>query len=46
MNYLHTGKGRGIASPEWLTSGDVHISTNSDDRLCTNDSPAAAITSG
>jgi hypothetical protein len=45
MNYLHTSKGRGIASPEWLASGGDHISTDGDDRLCTNDSPAATIIS-
>jgi hypothetical protein len=45
MNYLHTSKGRGIASPEWLASGGDHISTNGDGSLCTNDSPAAAIIS-
>jgi hypothetical protein len=45
MNYSHTGKGRGIASPEWLASGGDHISTDGDGRLCTDDSPAAAIIS-
>jgi hypothetical protein len=45
MNYLHTSKGRGIASPEWLASGGDHISTDGDGRLCADDSPAAAIIS-
>jgi hypothetical protein len=45
MNYLHTGKGREIASPEWLASRGDHISTDDDGRLCTDDSPAAAIIS-
>jgi hypothetical protein len=45
MNYLHTSKGRGIASPKWLASGGGHISTDGDGHLCTNDSPAAAIIS-
>jgi hypothetical protein len=43
MNYLHTSKGHGIASPKRLASGGDHISTDGDDRLCTDDSPAAAI---
>jgi hypothetical protein len=43
MNYLHTSKGRRITSPERLTSRDNCISTDGDDRLCTDDSPAAAI---
>jgi hypothetical protein len=43
MNYLHTSKGRGITSPERLTSRGNHISTDGDDRLCTDDSPAVAI---
>jgi hypothetical protein len=42
MNYLQTSKGHGIASPEWPASGGDHISTDSDSRLCTDDSPAAA----
>jgi hypothetical protein len=33
MNYPHTSKGRGIASPEWLASRGDHISTYVDDRL-------------
>jgi hypothetical protein len=37
MYYLHTSKGRGIASSERLTSGGDHINTDN--------SPAAAITS-
>jgi hypothetical protein len=45
MNYLHTSKGRGIASSERLASRGDHISTDSGDHLCTNNSPAAAITS-
>jgi hypothetical protein len=45
MNYLHTGKGRGIASPEWLASRGDHISIDGDGRLCTDDSPATAIIS-
>jgi hypothetical protein len=43
MNYLHTSKGRGITIPERLTGKGNCISTDGDDRLCTNDSPAAAI---
>jgi hypothetical protein len=43
MNYLHTSKGHGITSPERPTSRGNRISTDSDDRLCTDDSPAAAI---
>ena len=43
MNYLHTSKGHGITSPERLTSRGNRISTDGDDRLCTDDSPAAAI---
>jgi hypothetical protein len=43
MNYLHTSKGHGIASPERLTSRGNRISTDGDGRLCTDDSPAAAI---
>jgi hypothetical protein len=43
MNYLYTSKGRGITSPERLASGSDCISTDGDDRLCTDDSPAAAI---
>jgi hypothetical protein len=43
MNYLHTSKGRGITSHERLTSRGNRISTDGDDRLCTDDSPAAAI---
>jgi hypothetical protein len=34
-----------MASSEWLASGGDHISTDSDGRLFTDDSPAAAITS-
>jgi hypothetical protein len=45
MNYLHTNKGREIASFERLASGGGHISTDGDDHLCTDDSPAAAIIS-
>ena len=45
MNYPHTSKGRGTASPEWLASGGDHISTDGDGRLCTDDSPTAAIIS-
>jgi hypothetical protein len=43
MNYLHTSKDRGITSPERLTSRGNCIITDGDDRLCTDDSPAAAI---
>jgi hypothetical protein len=43
MNYLHTSKGRGITSPERLTSRGNRISTDGNGRLCTDDSPAAAI---
>jgi hypothetical protein len=43
MNYLHTSKGRGVTSPEQLTSRGNRISTDGDGRLCTDDSPAAAI---
>jgi hypothetical protein len=43
MNYLYTSKGRGITSPERLTSRGNRISTGGDGRLCTDDSPAAAI---
>jgi hypothetical protein len=45
MIYLHTSKGREMASFERLASGGDHISTDSDGHLCTDDSPAAAITS-
>jgi hypothetical protein len=45
MNYLHTSKGRGIASSERLASGGDHISTDGGGHLCTDNSPAAAITS-
>jgi hypothetical protein len=45
MNYLHTSKGREIASSKRLASGGDHISTDGDDRLCTDDSPAATIIS-
>jgi hypothetical protein len=45
MNYLHTSKGHGIASSERLASGGDHISTDSGGHLCTDNSPAAAITS-
>jgi hypothetical protein len=43
MIYLHTSKGRGITSPKRLTSRGNRISTDGDGRLCTDDSPAAAI---
>jgi hypothetical protein len=43
MNYLHTSKGHGITSPEWLTSRGNRTSTDGDGRLCTDDSPAATI---
>jgi hypothetical protein len=45
MNYLHTGKGRGIARPEQLASGSDHISTDGEGRLYTDDSPATTIIS-
>jgi hypothetical protein len=45
MNYLHTSKGRGIAGSERLASGGDHISTDGGGHLCTDNSPAAAITS-
>jgi hypothetical protein len=45
MNYLHTSKGRGIASSERLASGGNHISTDGGSHLCTHNSPAAAIIS-
>jgi hypothetical protein len=45
MNYLHTSKGHGIASSERLASGGDHISTDGGGHLCTDNSPAAAITS-
>jgi hypothetical protein len=43
MNYLHISKGRGITSPERLTSRGNRISTDGDGRLCTDDSPTATI---
>jgi hypothetical protein len=45
MNYLHTSKGRGIAGSDRLASGGDHISTDGGGHLCTDNSPAAAITS-
>jgi hypothetical protein len=45
MNYLHTSKGRRIASSERLASGGDHISTDDGGHLCIDNSPAAAITS-
>jgi hypothetical protein len=38
-------QGRGIASSERLARGGDHLSTDGSDRLCTDDSPAVAITS-
>ena len=45
MNYLHTSKGRGIASSERLASRGDHLSTDGDGHLCIDDPPAVAITS-
>ena len=41
MNYLHTSKGRGIASFEWLASGGDHISTDGGGHLYIDDSPSS-----
>jgi hypothetical protein len=45
MNYLHTSKGRRIASSERLVSRGDHLSTSGSGHLCTDDPPAVAITS-
>ena len=36
MNYLHTSKDRGIASPERFASGGDHVSSDGDDHPCTS----------
>jgi hypothetical protein len=45
MNYLHTSKDHWIASSERLVGGGDHINTNGGGHLCTDNSPAEAITS-
>jgi hypothetical protein len=41
MNYLHTSRGRGIASSKRLASGGDHISTDGGSHLCIDNSPSS-----